>query len=69
MPKKYLSCIKKVKKKIKSGKIPKNYKCGKKRCISNPYAICSKLRKNNYEKITRFSKPNWGEWYGENIFN
>ena len=45
MPKNYLKCIKDVKKKIKYGENPKTYKCGKKRCKSNAYAICNKLRK------------------------
>jgi len=44
MPKKWDSCVKQVKKKIKSGKLKKTYKCGKKRCKTSPYAICSKLR-------------------------
>lgn len=44
-PERYDSCVRKVKKKIKQGKIKKTYKCGKKRCKTNPYAICDKLRK------------------------
>lgn len=60
MPKKYDSCIRDVKKKIKSGKIKKTYKCGKKKCKSNPYAICNKV-KFNYERDTGFSRGNWGE--------
>lgn len=43
MPAKYDRCVKKVRARIKSGKIPKTYKAnGRKK--SNPYAICSKLR-------------------------
>ena len=63
MPKKYLKCIKEVKKKIRIGKMPKTYKCGKKRCKSNPYAICSKLRKRkfNYERDTGFGRSDFGE--------
>lgn len=45
MPKKYDRCVKKVKKKIKSGKIPKTYKAKGKRKKSNAYAICNKVRK------------------------
>lgn len=53
MPKKYDSCIKKVKSKIKRAKIGKTYKCdskgnpnprGKKRCKTSAYKICSYLR-------------------------
>jgi hypothetical protein len=43
MPAKYDRCVKKVRARIKSGKIPKTYKAnGRKK--SNPYAICSHLR-------------------------
>lgn len=45
MPKKYDSCIKKVKAKLRKGKIKKTYKKGRKRYKTNAYAICSKLRK------------------------
>ena len=45
MPKKYDSCVKKVKRKIKTGKISKTYVRNHKRKKSNAYAICSKLRK------------------------
>jgi hypothetical protein len=44
MPKKYDSCVRDVKKKIKQGKIPKTYKKGKRRIKTNAYAICSKSR-------------------------
>ncbi len=40
MPLKFIKCVKEVKKKIKQGKIPKTYNCGKKSCLSNPYSIC-----------------------------
>lgn len=49
MPKKLDSCVKEVKKKIANGEIEKTYKCdskgkpnpkGKKKCKTNPYAIC-----------------------------
>jgi len=52
MPKNYDSCVNKIRKKIKQGKIPKTYHCdkygkkdkkGKKRCKSNEYALCSNL--------------------------
>lgn len=43
MPKRYDSCVKKVRARIKSGKIPKYYKAnGVKK--SSEYAICSRLR-------------------------
>ena len=47
MPKenKYEKCIKEVKEKIKNKKIPLTYKCGKKICKSNAYAICNQERK------------------------
>lgn len=54
MPKKYDSCIKQVKQKIKSGKLKKTYKCdtkgnpnkrGKKRCLSNPFKLCSRVKR------------------------
>lgn len=39
MPKKYDRCVKKVRKRIATGKIPKTYKAnGRKK--TNPYAIC-----------------------------
>lgn len=44
MPAKYDRCVKDVKKKIRTGKIPKTYTKRGKRYKSNPYAICSKLR-------------------------
>ena len=44
MPKKYDRCISDVKKKIRSGKIPKTYKKGRKRLKSSPYKICARLR-------------------------
>jgi len=44
MLKKYDSCVKKVKKKIKKGGIAKTYKRNGKRKKSNAYAICSKAR-------------------------
>ena len=53
MPKKYDRCVRDVRRKIKSGKMKKTFKCnaegkpssrGTKRCKSNPYAICSKFR-------------------------
>ena len=40
MPVKLDKCVRKVKRKIRLGKIKKTYKCGKKRCRSNPWAIC-----------------------------
>lgn len=49
MPKKLDRCVKDVKRKIRQGKIPKTFKCdakgkpnkrGRKRCRTNPYAIC-----------------------------
>lgn len=73
MPKKFDSCVRKVKRKIKSGAIPKTFKCdvkgrpnkrGKKKCKTNAYAICKRKRKlsdEEYEKYTGFSRPNWGE--------
>ena len=53
MGKKYESCIRKMKAKIKSGEIEKTFKCdskgnanskGRKRCRSDPYALCEKSR-------------------------
>lgn len=53
MPKKYDDCVRNVRRKIKQGKQPKTYKCtkdgkpskrGSKRCKTNPYAVCSRLR-------------------------
>ena len=44
MPKKFDSCVRKVRLKIRQGKIKKTYKCGKKRCRSNAYAICRRAR-------------------------
>lgn len=44
IPKKYDRCIKKVKKRIKSGKIPKTYKSnGRKK--TSAYAICKSSMK------------------------
>ncbi len=40
MPKKLDKCVRAVRRKIKQGKIKKTYKCGKKRCKTNPWAIC-----------------------------
>lgn len=40
MPAKLERCVKAVKLKIKQGKIKKTYKCGKKRCKTNAWAIC-----------------------------
>lgn len=44
MPKKYDRCMKEVKKKIRSGKLKKTYKCGRKRYKTNVYAICSRSK-------------------------
>lgn len=53
MGKKYDSCVKQVKAKIKKAEIGKNYKCdaqgkpnprGRHRCKSSPHKICAKLR-------------------------
>ena len=58
MPQKY-DCVRDVKKKIKSGKFKKNFRCdslgnpnkrGKKRCKSNAHVICSKLKWLNVNK-------------------
>lgn len=49
MPARYDRCVKSVKQKIRTGKIPKTYKAnGRKK--SNPYAICSKLRATGKKK-------------------
>jgi len=40
MDKKVDECVREVKKKIKQGKIKKTYKCGRKKCETNAYAIC-----------------------------
>ena len=53
MGKKYDDCVKDIQEKIKSGEMKKNYKCdskgkpnkrGKKRCKSNAYKLCSRIR-------------------------
>lgn len=54
MGKKYDSCVKQVKSKIRRGEISKTFRCdskgkpnprGRKRCKANAHAICSKLRR------------------------
>ena len=55
IPKKYDRCVKNVKTRIRTGKIPKTYKAnGRKK--SNPYAICSRLRAKGKPKKLKFSK-------------
>lgn len=53
MATKFERCKEKVNKKIKQGKIPKSFKCdakgkpnklGEKRCKTNAFAICQKLK-------------------------
>ena len=56
MQKKLKSCERKVRAKIKSGKIPKTYKCGRKRCKSNEFAICKSSMTGK-----EFNKKYWGE--------
>ena len=44
MGKKFDSCVKQVKSKIRRGKIPKTYKKGKRRIKTNAYKICARLK-------------------------
>ena len=60
MPKKLDRCVKEVKKKIKQGKIPKTYKCGKKRCKTNAWAICKSRMTGKQFNKKYWGKPNWG---------
>jgi len=50
MPKKYDRCVKKVKARIRKGKIPKTYKKNNVRKKSNPYAICKASMKKSKRK-------------------
>jgi len=52
MPAKWDRCVKDVRKKIKSGEIPKTYVKGGKRYKSSEYKICSKLRAKGKRKST-----------------
>ena len=45
MGKKYETCLKEVRKKIKLGILPKTYLNKRKKCKSNEYALCSHLKK------------------------
>ena len=45
MPRRLDSCVRKVKKKIRQGKIKKTYKKGNRRMKTNAWAICSKVKK------------------------
>lgn len=56
MPKKYKSCISNVKRKIKSGKIPKTYMSGGKRRKTSPYAICASVQRDKYKKLKSTDK-------------
>lgn len=56
MPKKYESCIRKVSKRIKSGKIPKTYKSQGKRVKSSAYAICGAVQRNKFKKLKSTDK-------------
>lgn len=59
MPKKFDSCIRQVNKKIKSGKIKRTYKCGKKKCKTNAYAICqARIKAKGFNK-KYWGEPNW----------
>lgn len=54
MPKKYDRCVKKVKRKIVTGKIPKTYRLNHRIKKSNPYAICRHAMKRT--KNTKVNK-------------
>jgi len=59
MPKKLDRCVKKIKKKIKKGEIPKTYKYRGKRKKTSPYAICRaslKKKKKRKSKLNKRSK-------------
>lgn len=57
MSKKFDKCVKEVKKNIKKGKLKKTYKCGKKRCKTNAYAICKSSMTGK-----EFNKKYWGQY-------
>jgi hypothetical protein len=54
MPKKYDRCVRKVKSRIKSGKIPKTYMTSSGRKKTNAYAICNaSMRKKPKGKLLK----------------
>ena len=54
--KKYDKCLKEVRKKLKKGKIKKTYKCGRKICRTDEFAICK-----DSMNARDFNKKHWGE--------